>query len=323
MAGAILTQGDAYLADYPNTGLYDQDISFSPDTSFGVQLKTHLNTESEFIIQLLSHGAHNFDIDVDWAYINLNLNSELSLQVGRKRLPLYYYSDFFNLGFAYYWMRPPNDNYTWQITNYNGVSLLYEPDFENWDASFNVYIGREDDDENRLLTFFNQGVTVSESWKNIIGLVAELSDDIFEYRFTIMSSQLTRSSEGNVTSDGVKQLFYGLSINARFDNATILSELNHYTRPKDNSDITTYMLSYGYKISHKTTPHFTYSSLKESHPLGNHIEQHNTVSVGIRHDLKKDTALKIQYDITTDKGTGNAVIVGDGELLSFGLDIVF
>ena len=323
MVGGIVTQGDQYLADYPNTGLYDDALSFSPDTSFGVQLKTKLNPQSEFIIQALSHGAHGFDIDIDWAYLNISLDSEFSLQAGRKRLPLYYYSDFFSLGFAYYWMRPPSDNYTWQITNYNGVSLFYEPDFLNWDALFNIYIGREDDEHNKLLTLLLEGnnTTVSESWKNIIGFVAELSDDTFDYRFTIMSSELTRHHNDLVQSDGVRQLFYGLSINARFDNAIILSELNRYTRAADDIDVTTYMLSLGYKINSKTTPHITYSELQQSHiPLGD--EHHYTYSLGVRHDLNKKMALKLQYDITTDKAV-DSPIVGDGELLSFGLDIVF
>lgn len=322
MVGGIVTQGDQYLADYPGVGLYDDDLSFSPDTSFGVQLKTKLNRESEFIIQILSHGANEFDTEIDWAYINYTIDSELSLQVGRKRLPLYYYSDFYNLGFAYYWIRPPSDNYTWQITNYNGLSLFYEPEIGNMDALFNIYIGREDDDENKLLSFLADNNPVNESWKNIIGFVAELSDDIFEYRFTVMSSQLTREANSIVISDSVNQLFYGISVNAHFEKTILLSEFNHYRRPTDDTHVTTYMFSFGYKID-KTTPHITYSELKQTRTLNGGDEHHYTYSVGVRHDLNPSSALKIQYDITTDKGTGDSSIVGDGELLSIGLDITF
>lgn len=322
MVGGIVTQGNQFLADYPNTGLYDEDLSFAPDTSFGVQLKTKPNEQSEFIIQILSHGAHGFDIDIDWSYLNYTIDSELSLQVGRKRLPLYYYSDFYNLGFAYYWIRPPSDNYTWQITNYNGVSLFYEPDLGNWDALFNVYIGREDDDENKLLSFLADSNPVKESWKNIIGFVAELSDDTFEYRFTIMSSQLTRSSGNTVLSNSVSQLFYGLSINANFENTIFLSEFNHYTRPSDDIDVTTYMLSFGYEVNEKITPHITYSELKQSQIENGGDEHHYTYSLGARYNFNTETALKIQYDITKDKAI-KSTIVGDGQLLSFGLDIIF
>jgi len=321
MFAGIASKGDQFLADYPNTGLYDDDISFAPDSSFGVQLKTRSSDKLEFIIQLISHGAHEFQNEIDWAYINYNIDSELSLQMGRKRLPLYFYSDFYDLGFAYYWVRPPSDNYTWQITNYNGLSLVYEPELGHWDASFNLYLGREDDKENHLLTFLASNTPVDESWKNIIGFVAELSDDIFEYRFTIMFSQLHRQVGNIVLSDDVGQLFYGFSFNARIDQFTFLSELNHYERSNDNIFVDTSMFSFGYKVG-KTIPHITYSNLKQKQRAGNGDEHHYTVSIGARHNLNKTTALKMQYDDTTDKGVTTPV-VGDGKLLSFGVDFIF
>lgn len=323
MVGGIMTHGNQYLSDYPNTGLYDKDISFAPDTSFGIQFKTKTNDQFEFIIQLLSHGSLDFDTDVDWAYVNYAINSELSLQIGRKRLPLYYYSDFYDLGFAYYWIRPPSDNYTWQITAYNGMSLFYEPDLGHWDTLFNLYIGREDDNENELLTFLIDNNPIDESWRNIIGFVAEISDDTFEYRFTIMSSQLHRqySVSNGILADGVNQLFYGISINLHGDNLVFLSEFNRYQRPADDITVSTYMLSLGYKLD-KTTPHITYSELKQEQILNGGDEHHYTYSLGLRHNVNPTTAMKVQYDITTDNGV-ESPIVGDGKLLSFGLDITF
>ncbi|MDH5391907.1 MAG: porin [Gammaproteobacteria bacterium] len=318
MMAGIVTSGDQFLADYPNTGVYDQDLSFAADTTIGVQLKTQLFDDYQFVTQLLSRGASEFETDIDWAYINYSLNSEISLQIGRKRLPLYYYSDFYELGFAYYWIRPPSDNYTWQISNYNGVSLFYEPELDNWDALFNLYLGREDDKNNKLLTFLNNNTPYHESWRNIVGFVSELSDDVFEFRLTLMSSQLHRQINNNIQSDGVDQLFYGLSINTYIGNAIILSEFNRYERSADNVYDSTYMISLAYRFN-KLTPHVTYSEFKQSSPGD---EFHFTYSLGLRRDLNPSTAFKIQYDKTTDEAS-NITILGDGELLSFGLDIIF
>ncbi|MDH5516961.1 MAG: porin [Gammaproteobacteria bacterium] len=317
MVAGAMTAGDQFLADYPNTGVYDKDLSFSPDTTIGVQLKTRLFDDYQFVTQLLSRGANDFETDIDWAYINYTVNSEISLQIGRKRLPLYYYSDFYELGFAYYWIRPPSDNYTWQISNYNGASLFYEPEIGNWDALFNLYLGREDDDNNKLLTFLNN-TPYHESWRNIIGFVSELSNDAFETRLTLMSSQLHREVNNVVQSDGVAQMFYGISINMYLGNAVILSEFNRYERAADNVFDSTYMLSFAYRFD-KLTPHITYSEFKQQSPGD---EYHFTYSLGLRKDLNPSTALKIQFDKTTDDAT-TANIVGDGELLSVGFDIVF
>ena len=321
MMAGLVTNGNQFLADYPNTGIYDEDISFSPDTSIGVQLKTKLDTQYEFIVQILSRGANEFEADIDWAYVNYSHSPEVSLQIGRKRLPLYYYSDFYDIGFAYHWIRPPSDNYTWQITNFNGLNVSYEPEIMGWDSLFSFYIGREDDKENKLLTFLANNISVDESWKNIIGGVAELSNDNIEFRFSLMSSELERQVNGVTLSDGVAQIFYGLSLNAYIENYSILSELNRYERTTDDIFVSTYMLSLTYKID-QYTPHITYSELKQTVNSAGGDEHHYTYSIGLRKELNKSSALKVQYDNTTDKAT-NTTVVGDGELLSFGIDIVF
>jgi len=321
MVGGLVINGDRYLSDYPNTGIYDDDLSFSPDTTVGVQFKTSLDKQSEFIIQLISRGAREYQADVDWAYFNYAIDHEFSVQIGRKRLPLYFYSDFFDLGMAYHWIRPPTDNYTWQITNYNGINLYYESELEGWDMLLNFYIGREDDTENDLLSYLADNNSVDETWKNIVGFVAELSNESYELRFTIMSSQLDRQVNNIQIAEDVDQLFYGISANYYHDALSVLSEVNRYERSADDISVSTVMLSVAYKIK-KYTPHITYSKLEQSKINLGGDEHHYTSSIGLRYDLNKSTALKIQYDNTKDKAI-NSTIVGDGELLSFGIDFVF
>lgn len=316
--GGLLTHGNQFLADYPNTGLYDDALSFSPDSNIGVQLKTKLDPQYEFIVQILSRGANEFQSDIDWAYINYSYNSEISLQVGRKRLPLYYYSDFYDLGFAYHWIRPPSDNYTWQISNFNGFSLSYEPASFELDSLFTLYIGREDDNENKLLSFLAGNTRVDESWKNILGSVAEISNDFLEFRLSFMTSDLYRKVGTLSLSEGVKQTFYGLSLNIDLDQYNILSEFNRYERPTDNIFVSTYMLSLTYRVKNYT-PHITYSELNQT---SGGDEYHYTYSIGLRTELNKSTAFKIQYDNTTENAT-TVPVVGDGELLSLGIDLVF
>ena len=112
LVGGKVFDGELFLADYPKSGIYDSDWSFTPDTSIGIQLITDLNNDIDLVVQAISNGASDYDINIDWAYLSYPINPELSIQAGRKRLPLYYYSDFFDLGYAYYWIRPPADNYT-------------------------------------------------------------------------------------------------------------------------------------------------------------------------------------------------------------------
>jgi len=319
VAGRV-TNGNKFLADYPKAGTYDNDWSFSPDTSIGVQLKADLNDKLEFVIQAISNGASDYDVDLDWAYLSYQLSSELSIQAGRKRLPLYYYSDYFDVGYAYHWIRPPTDNYTWQITNYNGLSVQYQPYLGEWDALFNLYAGREESSNNDLLSLLS-GVPVDETWKNMVGIVAELSKDWVELRATFMQGQLDRTVNSIVTDQDVKQEFSGVSVNLYLHDFVILSELNQYKKSASDIHVDTSMLSIAYQLA-DFTPHITRSAFKQKENVTGGDEDHETTSIGLRWDVDKSTALKVQYDKIKDHGIA-IPILGDSESISLGIDIVF
>ena len=319
VAGRV-TDGNETLADYPKAGVYDDDWSFSPDTSIGIQFNAALNDKLDFVIQAISNGASGYDVDLDWAYISYQLNSDVSIQAGRKRLPLYFYSDFFDVGHAYYWIRPPADNYTWQISNYNGLSLQYEPYLGDWDVLFNLYAGREDSKNNDLLSLLF-GVPVDETWKNMVGVVVELSKNWVELRGTFMQGQLDRTVNHIVTNQNVKQDFSGVSVNFYPRNFIILSEFNQYNTSENDIQVNTNMVSLGYQLG-DFTPHITRSVFKQKEkPMGGD-EHHETTSIGLRWDFDKTTALKVQYDKVKDYGV-IIPILGDSEAISLGVDIVF
>ncbi|RDH86043.1 MAG: porin [endosymbiont of Galathealinum brachiosum] len=320
VAAGKVVSGESFLADYPKAGFYDEDISFTPDSSLGVQLVATVNPQTSFIVQAVSHGANNYELELDWAYVNYVLSSELTLQAGRKRLPLYYYSDHFDIAYTYNWIRPPSDNYTWQITNYNGLSLLYEPNIGEWDALINVYAGREDSEDNELLSALS-GNSVDETWKNMFGVVVELSKDWLDVRFTIMHGQLDRSIDDVMVEQDVSQQFIGLSTNLFFEQLSVLSEINRYERESSDISVDTAMLSLAYQIG-EFTPHITHSRLEQDPNAAGGDEEHSTNSVGLRWDLVTNMALKIQYDKVIDKGQV-IQITGDSELVSVSLDMVF
>jgi len=315
-----VVEGQEFLADYPKTGIYDTDLSFDPDTSLGLQLSSYFSDDFSLIAQLVVHGATDYDPEVDWLYLNYYITPELSIQAGRKRLPLYYYSDYFDVGYAYYWIRPPPDVYTWQITNYNGVSLLYETGIGQWDASLNLYYGSEESDDNDLLSLLFTA-KVDETWKDMVGIVGTLSNHWLELRLTHMQGLVDRTINGVTVINDSRQLFSGLSVNMSFDHLLVLSEFNNYRRPDDDVEHNAYMLSFGYQIG-ELTPHITRSGFKQSiNALGND-EEHHTTSVGLRWDVVENIAVKVQYDRVEDNGV-IVPIKGDSRSISLGMDFVF
>ncbi|WP_102796314.1 porin [Bowmanella denitrificans] len=309
-----------FLADYPIVSAYEEEWSFKPETLFGLQVRADMGGGLSATAQVVARGADDFDAQFEWAYLSYELNDNWTLQAGKKRLPLFYYSDFYDVGFAYVWMRPPADTYTWQIFNYTGINALYTGEWGDWSVSGNIYGGREDSDNNRLLSQFFFREPVREIWKNIIGGVLTLNKDWFEARFTHMRYTNERFQAGEqVTWDGSTERdgrFYGIAVNLDFGQFFALSELN---RLDLDGNFDSAMLTLGYRLD-GVTPYVGYSTYEQKD--GEDGEEHNTTFVGLRWDFHTSAAFKVQYDKVDDKSF-NLAVAGDSRSLTFGVDLVF
>ena len=260
----------------------------------------------------------DFDAGFEWAYLSYRLNDTWTLQAGKKRLPLYYYSDFFDVGFAYLWLRPPADNYTWQIFNYTGVNAQFNYQLGDWAMSGNIYTGREDDGENKLLSEFFGSTPIREIWKDIIGGVLSFNRDWLDLRFTYMTYQNERYRDGVPVlwngKDTRRGNFAGFSANVDYNNWLLLSEVNRLTL--DGGDFDTYLLSAGYRLG-QWTPFVSFADFDSE------SEMHSTASVGARWDFHSSAAFKVQYDDVTDDGINGQMVAGDSKAITFGIDLVF
>lgn len=312
--------GPTFLATYPTVGVYEEEWSFKPDSKFGLQFTADLTEGLSATAQLVGRGADDFDAGFEWAYLSYELNDHWTVQAGKKRLPLYYYSDFFDVSYAYMWIRPPADNYTWQIFNYTGVNAQFNYQVSDWTVSGNIYTGSEDDGDNKLLSeyFFKQ--PVREIWENIIGGVLSLNRDWLDLRFTYMTYENRRfqSDKPRIWSNGTdtrRGKFMGFSANIDYNNWVLLSEINRLNL--EEQDLDTYLVSAGYRIG-QWTPYVVYSDFDA---VG---EVHDTTSVGVRWDFHSSAAFKVQYDKVDDLfDADNPGVAGDSKAITFGIDLVF
>jgi hypothetical protein len=96
-----------FQADQPTQGTYDSTLDFKPDTVYGLQFTADLGDKLSVTGQLTGAGGEDFETKVTWAYATYELNENWTVQAGRQRIPLFFYSDFLDVGYAYHWMRPP------------------------------------------------------------------------------------------------------------------------------------------------------------------------------------------------------------------------
>lgn len=130
VAGTVL-DGDGYWARLPEAaGQYDTGVDFQTVSRLGVQARYKATKELSITGQMMVRGINDFEPELEWFYASYSITPDLSANVGRMRLPVYHYSDYMDVGIAYPWLRVPSDAYSLAVTNYHGVSLQYNYDWD-------------------------------------------------------------------------------------------------------------------------------------------------------------------------------------------------
>ena len=326
---------DTFITDYSNAGIYEKDTTYEADTNVGIQIDSDLFENIIMRTQWVGYGSEDFNAKIDWLYLTYEFQPDTFFDIGRKRLPLYYYSEFFDVGYAYIWVRPPVDNYAWQINHYNGVTLRKNSNFEEIDINFTVYYGREDSENNLILGELLSS-NIDETWRDMIGAVLSFSRNWLDVRLNVLNGRNDREFygyslnnnnivESNDTVNSFNDLEftnYGIAVNLDNDKLLLLTEYTIRNREQD-PQIHTYLVSLGYKWN-SFSWHLTYSEYKqESFNSGLEGENHNTRSTGIRCDFHSQAAVKFQYDRFHDQGGTQYNVGGDSETLSIAFDMIF
>ena len=312
--GAQTYKCPCFAGNYEYAGMYEyHNFSMTPETSVGLQAQIKIDPKLSATVQMVARGADNFKADIDWAYVSYELSPELTLQAGHKRLPIYNYSDYMYVGYAYPWVRPPQDLYGWQIYSYDGINLLGRKSFGDLSITGNVWIGNQRDKNNATLGQIYYGTTIDEQWSNIIGAYVDFNkSDEYDLRLVMMKNDVTRSStysgSTSLLNDKVGQTFYGISFNVDKNDWIARTEINYFTRPSNKDTYKIYLASLGYKFTPTVSGYLTQSSFQENYAGG--AEHHKTNTITARWDFTHSANLKFQLDDIKEYSdfpfTGNA-----------------
>ena len=186
------------------------------------------------VAQVTGNGGEDFDANISWAYVGYDINDEWSVQAGRQRLPLFFYSDFIDVAYTYHWIRPPELSASF-LDTFEGVKVAYTPTMGDWSGRFQVYFGSGDEE----VTGFDA------SNEDGIGFTAKMSNDWLQLRASYFSADTAvdfgdefaadngglrnpflRNGEPQATDENPNNFeFYGLAAHATFDNIFVVGEL--------------------------------------------------------------------------------------------------
>lgn len=322
-----------FIADYGHGALYGPHWTIKQESKVGVQASYAFTPNLSATAQVVGRGVDNIKAGLEWAYLSYDVSPTWTVQVGRKRLPIYYYSDFQDVGYAYTWVRPPADIYGWEVINYNGINATYRSDWWGWAVKSNLFGGREDT-KNNLMQRIYYDVPQDLTWKHIIGGDLVLTRTWLTTRLTYIQSDVTQREHATGVSttpdpgthpdrSSEKQSIYGIAFNADIDNWFVRSEYSVFDRSSYSYKSHAYMLGVGARWG-KFTPMLTHTRYKESNKFDPDVIQHDKGwSMTVRYELTDAMALKVQYDTFKDmSGAGNDY-VKDAKLMSISLDTVF
>lgn len=332
---------------------YDNELNFETDSLFAIQISADVSDDLSATAQIISRGKYNWDAEFEWAYLSYNVSENLNIKAGRLRFPNYYYSEFIDVGYAYHWIKPPNDVYASELTSYDGISALYT-----------TYLG---DFEHKLLLGFGS----AESFTRQPGNQGDFSDmftinydvnyNAYTAKLIYLSGELDFRNPG---LDGLANIFSPISEQYVYDHVLMLEDRTSYLSFALNADWGSFfalgeyalldfereymhahdekrfMLSGGYRFNDFTL-HYTYSSNKSEDPenvvsdipagdaytplrlaaagiLVASRGESETHTFGIRYDFHPSAAAKLEYISNSEK-----ISDVDLQLIRFGVDFVF
>lgn len=350
VGGAMMDRGD----EYPERE-YGHRLDFQPESTFGVQIDAELNDRVTATGQVLAKGSDDFNAELAWAYAKVRVVDGLDVKVGRQRLPLYRFSDYLDVGYAYPWVRTPVAMYNQPWSNVDGISATYNltlgPVYLQSQAIYGNF-----DDQVRL-----DGRNLAAKLDRISGLSIDAEyDEWLSVRAAYLRANVT------ITGSSIDQLvpvlrnfgqaaraeavdysadlgeFKSIGFKAEKFNVLAVGEYSETSIEDsafDNTDRTDCYASVGYKIG-SVMPHFTYgrrsqdqneaiiAGVPTASPLygpllmaaNSQVREDEFKSIGVRWDFADNVAFKADYSRYEDRLTAEKV---DGDVVSAAIAFTF
>jgi hypothetical protein len=113
---------------------YDETdtLSYTEETLFGVQANIELPGKWDAVIQAVSRGVNDFEVETKWAYLGYKLTPNHYLRFGRFAMPLFRHSEYEFVGYAHdYATLPKSVYFGFDFNTVEGASLDSKFFFDN------------------------------------------------------------------------------------------------------------------------------------------------------------------------------------------------
>lgn len=240
---------------------YDEDLSFAPDSILGLQASADLGENLSVTGQLVARGDTS-DVKAEWLYLSYQLNPNLRVNLGRQRMPLFLYSDYVDVGYAYHFQRPPTSVYLSPINSIDAISVLYDRYLTNsLEAKLQLFAGSYQEDgveyEGKVVdleltdTVGGSFTLVYDDWLTFRAVLAQskiaISGDVYDRLYNEVAPGAAQLGLTDVAKafDGepVTYTFAGVALSAELGNYLFVAEATDQDMSKTDQKQSTYYVS--------------------------------------------------------------------------------
>lgn len=324
----------AYLNSFTDQARFD-----NTDSRLGLQFSGRVNDRISATAQLLARGrGGNDSLKADWAFVAIEMANQAEVRTGKLKFPTFLASDYVEVGYAYPWMRPPQEVYTLNpFSTLVGVDALYTPTFGDNGLLLQPFFGSNrgsaalSAEQALLFTGFEPGEEVNFSAPVIAGLNAVANFPAGSFRLGYLQAEVDQEDFG---IEGEKAAFASAGLSIDWRDLVVYAE--YADRDSDEGimeqafpDQRAGYVTVGYRIG-RFLPHFTYAALDEGADESDAVLKQTSGTVGLRYDFMDGAALKFEYQ-RIEPEEGNAGLLSrrlDNEtdavdLYGVSLDVIF
>ncbi len=336
------------IQNWEYVGMYEKYKGWqtAPESLAGLQLTAKFTSQLSATVQEVSRATNeNNRPTLDWGFVSYDATPNWTLQAGRKRIPLYYYSDYLYIGYAYPWVRPAPDVYGWPIYEYNGANIDYHTGLgdTDWTLEANYWGGHfaqnNDAYDTQLYTFYPNtsqpqgagGAQTNESWLQMHGVYVNVTNGIYGLRVmgemhrdrvqTVLPSGVVSpwfyTTDGN-PSNNIMTRIMGIAFNVDSAPWIVRTEADRFDQSAVKLIYNYYLAGAGYQWRDWTGMITASHYITEPSPSAP-VEGRRTTYFTVRWDFKPNLCLKFQYDISKDLSQKPYMFLGDSNLASVAL----
>ncbi|MBR9727044.1 porin [Shewanella intestini] len=315
----------AYISANNDAGYNNATTSadFNQDSKLGFQGTFNISNQTQAVMQLVTRGANDWDVEAEWAYISHRFDNGIQARAGRLRVPLFLYSDFLDVGYAQPFARPPVEVYeSVPFSSYTGGDVSYDIEFDNSTLTLQGFGGESDVKDAERDVVLNNIMGANITWTDFTWTARAV------YGQTSIDGEVYLNENPSTIQDR-KSTFTGVS--GSYDNGNFFAtgEWTQVTIEGALADNESAYLTLGYRIG-EFTPYVTaayYETIDNDERANNPTyafafdRERTAYSAGLRWDFIDSVALKFDVTYLTDFNDTHGGLNGNIERALKGLEM--